>query len=295
MTDLGVLSYFLGLEVIQTDSGLFMRQKKYTSEVLKRFHMWGSNFSETPAEASVKLGLCEEEQSVDGTQFRQIVGCLRYICHTRPEISFSVGVISRFMSNPKQSHLLAAKRVMRYLRGTLDHGILFPHQGSRSKLKLLSYSDSDWCGDIMDRKSTMGYIFLLAGAPVSWCSRKQSVVALSTCEAEYISACFAACQGIWLSSLLEELRAGIGTQIDLLVDNKSAIDLAKNPVSHGRSKHIETKFHYLRQQVEAGKIKLVYCKTDLQLADVLTKALKIEKFKEMRKLIGVTSLADLKT
>lgn len=95
--------------------------------------------------------------------------------------------------------------------------------------------------------------------------------------------------------MLEELRAGIGTQIDLLVDNKSAKDLAKNPVSHGRSKHIETKFHYLRQQVEAGKIKLVYCKTDLQLADVLTKALKIEKFKEMRKLIGVTSLADLKT
>ncbi|XP_057452665.1 secreted RxLR effector protein 161-like [Lotus japonicus] len=224
-----------------------------------------------------------------------MVGSLRYICHTRPEISFSVGVVSRFMSDPRQSHLLAIKKIMRYLRGTLDLGILFPHQKSNCNLKLVSYSDSDWCGDIMDRKSTMGNIFLLGDAPVSWCSKKQPVVALSTCEAEYISACFAACQAVWLSSLLEELKAGFGSKIEFLVDNKSAIDLAKNLVSHGRSKHIETKFHYLRQQVDSGKIKIEYCPTDSQLADILTKGLKIEKFKEMRRLIGVTSLTELKT
>lgn len=290
MTDLGLLSYFLGIEFTKTDQGVFMGQKKYISEVLKRFHMWGCNSAETPAETNLKLGMCEEEQSVDGTQFRQMVGSLRYVCHTRPEIAHSVGIVSRFMSSPKFSHLAAAKRILRYLRGTLEYGIMFPHQGKRDELKFIAYSDSDWSGDILDRKSTMGYVFLIAGAPVSWCSKKQSVVALSSCEAEYIAACSAACQGIWLSSLLEELKAGFGSSVNLLVDNKSAIDLAKNPVSHGRSKHIETKFHFLRQQVEKEKIKLEHCRTEVQLADILTKPLKIDQFKKLRDLIGVTRL-----
>ena len=186
-------------------------------------------------------------------------------------MTFSVGLVSKFMSDPRQPHLIAAKRIMRYLKGTLGYGILFPHhtKGDDS-LHLVAYSDSDWCGDLVDRRSTMGQVFLLSGSPISWSSKKQTVVALSTCEAKYIAACVAACQALWLSSLLEELKVFTGEAVDLLVDNKSAIDLAKNPVSHGRSKHIDTKFHFLRDQVSKGKIKLQHCKTEKQLAHIMT-------------------------
>lgn len=133
----------------------------------------------------------------------------------------------------------------------------------------------------------MGYVFLICGAPVSWCSKKESVVALSTCEAEYIAACSAACQAVWLSTLLRDLKVAIGETVELQVDNKSAIDLAKNPVSHGRSKHIETKFHFIREQVSKGKIKLKHCGTDLMIADIMTKALKIERFQKLRDMLNV--------
>lgn len=249
MTDLGVLSYFLGLEFQKHDCGLFMHQRKYLLEVLKKFKMLDCNPSKTPAEMSCKLGKCETEPAVDCTLYRQIVWSLRFICHSRPGITFSVGVISRFMSDPRHSHMMAAKRILRYLRGTLDFGVLFPHQKEKVEPQLVAYSDSNWGEDVFDRKSTMGHVFLFGGAPISWCSKKQDVVALSICEAEYIAACSAACQACWLSSLLEELGVVTTDAVKLLVDSKSTIDLAKNSVSHGRSKHIETKFHFLRDQV----------------------------------------------
>ena len=120
----------------------------------------------------MKLDKCENEAAVDGTVFRQIVGSLRYICHTRPEFAFCVGMISKFMSDPRHSHMVATKRILRYLRGTLNMGILFPHQDEKVRPHLVAYSDSDWCGDVLDRRSTMGYIFMIAGAPISWSSKK---------------------------------------------------------------------------------------------------------------------------
>lgn len=288
MSDLGTLTYFLGIEFVHTERGVLMHQKKYISEVLKRFNMQNCNSAETPAEINLKLDKGEGEPAADDTVFRQIVGSLRFICHTRPEISYAVGLVSRFMSNPRQSHLMAAKRVLRYLKGTQGYGVLFPHQEREGTgLQLVAYSDSDWCGDLLDRRSTMGYVFLICGAPVSWCSKKESVVALSTCEAEYIAACSAACQAVWLSTLLRDLKVAIGETVELQVDNKSAIDLAKNPVSHGRSKHIETKFHFIREQVSKGKIKLKHCGTDLMIADIMTKALKIERFQKLRDMLNV--------
>nr|KYP66838.1 Retrovirus-related Pol polyprotein from transposon TNT 1-94 [Cajanus cajan] len=291
MTDLGILSYFLGLEFAYTEKGIFMHQKKYISEVLKRFNMMGCNPAETPAEINGKLTRSENEASVDGTLFRQIVGSLRFICHSRPEIAFSVGLVSRFMNDPRQPHLVAAKRILRYLKGTLGYGIMFSHQTKEDDgLRLVAYSDSDWCGDLVDRRSTMGQVFLFSGSPISWSSKKQTVVVLSTCEAEYIAACSAACQALWLSSLLSELKVSVDSGVELLVDSKSAIDLAKNPVSHGRSKHIDTKYHFLRDQVSKGRIKLKHCRTEVQLADIMTKSLKIERFRELRESLGVFCL-----
>nr|KYP76820.1 Copia protein [Cajanus cajan] len=189
------------------------------------------------------------------------------------------------MQEPKKSHLLAAKRILRYVQGTIDFGILFPKGKGEIEEKLVAYSDSDWCGDKSDRKSTARYIFFYGGAPISWSSSKEPVVALSSCEAEYIAASEAACQAVWLDALMKELQVEHLNKVKLLVDNKSAIDLAKHTTVHGRSKHIdkdgakggptETRFHYLREQVSKEKLEIEHCGTEIQFADILTKALKL--------------------
>ncbi|KAK2426061.1 putative mitochondrial protein [Trifolium repens] len=289
MTDLGNLNYFLGLEFTETSKGLVIHQRKYITDILKRFNMMNCNPANSPMEANLKLNNDEEGAAVDSTLYKQMVGCLRYACNSRPDICHSVGVVSRFMQKPRVAHMQAVKRILRYLQGTADHGILFP-KPLNHKNNLIGYCDSDWCGDQIERRSTMGYVFRLFDSPISWSSKKQTVVALSTCEAEYISACHAACQGVWLQSLLMEIKLNKNEEFELLIDNKSAINLAKNPIAHGRSKHIETKYHFLRDQVCKGKLKLTHCKTEVQVADIFTKPLKIERFKDLKKMLAVTSL-----
>ncbi|MCH88487.1 copia-type polyprotein [Trifolium medium] len=151
---------------------------------------------------------------------------------------------------PMKSHFLAAKRIFRYINGTLQYGILFPFGKGYSQLELIGHSDTDWCGDKIDRRSTTRFVFKLKGAPISWSSKKHSIVALPSCEAEYV------------------------LSIKLWIDNKSAINLAKNPIAHGKSKHIENRFYYLREQVTKNKIEVDYCPTNEQVADILTKAMK---------------------
>jgi len=202
------------------------------------------NPANTPAEINTKLEIAAEE-AVDPTMYKQLVGSLRYLCNNRPDLSFVVGLISRFINNPKKSHLTAAKRILRYVKGTLEYGILFPRKTDQ---RTMGYSDSDWRGDKTNRRRTIGYLFKFLGAPISLCSKKKPVVALSSCEAEYIAGSYAACQAIWLDSLLDELKFEAKKPIKLLIDNKSTINLAKNPVLHGRSKHIKTRFHFLREK-----------------------------------------------
>nr|KYP66622.1 Copia protein [Cajanus cajan] len=293
MTDLGRMSYFLGLEFRDTEAGLILHQKKYATEMLKRFNMLNCNAAVTPMETGLKLVSNSEEKQVNPTLFKQIVGSLRYLCNSRPDISFAVGMISRFMSDPRLSHLLAAKRVLRYIRGTLEFGLLFPKKHDQQKVELVGFSESDWSGDAEDRRSTAGYLFKFLGVPISWSSKKQSVVAQSSCEAEYIAAASAACQAAWIRFLLKDLKVKLNSTVKLQVDNKYAINLASNPIAHGRTKHIETKFHYIRDQVEKKKIELQYCSTEQQAGDVLTKALGGHKFKMMRELLGVINMDNL--
>ncbi|GAU20588.1 hypothetical protein TSUD_297610 [Trifolium subterraneum] len=258
----------------ETSEGLILHQKKYASEILKRFEMDQCNPALTPSEPRLQLSKESEEKDVDATEYRRLIGSLRYLCNTRPDIAYSVGIVSRYRDKPKTSHLSAAKRILRYIKGTMDYGIVFKKPNKRS-LDLIGYTDSNWCGDKDDRKSTAGYVFLYGGAPISWCSRKEPVVALSTCEAEYIAASLSACQVI------------------LKVDKMSAINLAKNPIAHGRSKHIELRFHYLREQVGNGKLKLEHCRTGLQVANVLTKAVTVETFIRLINLMCVKSLENM--
>lgn len=194
---------------------------------------------------------------------------------------------------PKITHMVAAKRILRYLKGTIDWGILFPSTWGPATTELIGYTYADWSGDTEDRKSTSGYILMMGKAPIAWCSKKQNVVALSSCEAEYIAAAFGASQAQWLQMLLHELKVKCESTMRLKVDNKSAIDLEKHPISHGRSKHIEIKYHFLRDQVAKEKLAIEHYNREDQLADILTKGLKARKFEDMRSKIGILSLASL--
>ncbi|WVY90044.1 hypothetical protein V8G54_035558 [Vigna mungo] len=189
------------------------------------------------------------------------------------------------------SHLTAAKHLLRYLKGTVNFGLLFPRAANKSEGVLEVWCDSDWSGDTVDRRSTYDYFIQYGGAPISWCSKKQSVVALSTCEAEYIASAETTCQCIWVESVLGDLKLNCRKPIQLMVDNKSAISLSKNHVFHGKSKHIDTKFHFLRDLVSQGRIELLHCSTEAQKADIFPKALRPCRFHQLRDLLGVKALA----
>jgi hypothetical protein len=246
MSDLGLLSYYLGLEVSQGPAGITLRQTAYAAKILEKASMTGCNASATPMEPKLKLLKEGDTPSVDATEYRSIIGSRRYLCNSRPDLAYAVGYLSRFMEGPRQEHLVAVKHVLLYVDGTQQWGLHY-HPGKKNSgaPKLLGYSDNDLASDVNDRKSTSGLIFL-AGGPIAWQSAKQRVVALSSCEAEYIAAAGAACEAIWLARLLAELVGGAVLAPQLKVD-KSAIALMKNPVHHDRSKHIDIKFHFIRE------------------------------------------------
>jgi hypothetical protein len=252
MSDLGLLSYYLGLEVQQTEDGIRIGQAAYAAKLVERSGLSDCNVCAVPMESRLKLSKESECPPVDATEYRSLVGGLRYLMNTRPYITFAVNYVSRFLEKPKEDHRAAVKHLLRYVAGTLNLG-LFYRRGSKHGHQLFGYSDSDYAGDIDDRKSTSGMLYCLGSSPITWNSGKQKVVALSSCEAEYIAVAYGACQGVWLARLLKNLVGGKPEAPTLRIDNKSAIDLAKNPVHHERSKHIETKFHYIRECVEDGK------------------------------------------
>ena len=178
------------------------------------------------------------------------------------------------------------KQILRYISGTADYGCCYK-LGRTEEPILTGFSDSDLARDVDDRKSTTGMVFFLDSSIITWTSQKQKVVALSSCEAEYIAAATTACQAVWLSRLLGTLIGKVPAVVKLHVDNKPAIELSKNPVHHERSKHIDTRFHYIRECIESGKVEVDHVGTDGQLADILTKALGRVKFVEMRQKLGV--------
>lgn len=188
------------------------------------------------------------------------------------------------MQSPRESHGIAMKQCLRYLKGTASLGLKF---GRTSLPRLIGYSDSSHNIDQNDGKSTAGHIFYLGQSPITWCSYKQDVVALSSCEAEFMAGTEAAKQAIWLQELLSEITGELSDKVIIRIDNQSAIALTKNPVFHGRSKHIHRRYHFIRECVENGQIEVEHVPGNEQKADILTKALGRIKFKEMRDLIGV--------
>ncbi|XP_022984442.1 uncharacterized protein LOC111482742 [Cucurbita maxima] len=202
MTDLGLMRYFLGVEVTQTPAGNFICQKKYAQELLERFKLDERTFG-TPSELGLKLHKDIDGREVDNRYFKQIVGSLMYLTSTRPDIMYAVSMISRYMEHPTEKHLNAARRILRYVRGTSDLGVFYKKGDDP---KIVGYTDSDYAGDIDDRKSTSGSIFLMSSGAICWSSKKQPIVTLSTTEAEFVAAAACSCQAVWLRKMLEILN-----------------------------------------------------------------------------------------
>ncbi|RVX04494.1 Retrovirus-related Pol polyprotein from transposon RE1 [Vitis vinifera] len=259
MFNLGEMKYFLGMEIHQCEAGIFISQQKYALKVLKKFHMERSKFVATPLVVNEKLSKNEVNIKADASIYRSLIGSLLYLSATRPDLMFSASLLSRFMNSPSKIHFGVAKRVL-----------------------------SDWAGSLDDSKSTSGYAFSFGSGVFSWNSKKQEVVAQSSAEAEYISVAAATNQAIWLRKLLTDLGQNQADATVIWVDNKSAIAIAKNPVQHGRTKHINVKFHAIREAEKNGEVNLVHCCSENQIADILTKALSKAKFEELRSRLGVS-------
>lgn len=289
MSDLGLLSYYLGIEVKQGRNAITLGQAAYAKKLLEKAGLASCKPISTPMEVRLKLSTKSTTPTVDATMYRSLVGSLRYLVHTRPDIAFAVGYVSRFMETPRQEHLVAVKHLLRYIAGTVDYGLVYPRL-SNGVNNLIGYTDSDMGGDVDERRCTAGVLFFLGDMPVTWQSQKQKTVALSTCEAEYMAGAAGACQAVWLVQLLSDITGDVAQPPALKMDNQSAIALSKNPVLHDRSKHIDTKFHFIRECVDSGKISVEYASTQEQLADVLTKALGRARFCELRDKVGVVKL-----
>ncbi|KAL8089474.1 hypothetical protein AgCh_039081 [Apium graveolens] len=220
MSDLGKLSYYLGMEVKQGDGYIHLKQASYALKLLNK------------------------------AQFNK--GRQRYLVHTRPDLAYSVGVVSRFMERPTVQHQNAVKHILLYVKGTMDLGLVYTADENNNVI--IGYSDSDLARNVEDRKSTGGMVFYLNNNLITWNSRKQRCVALSSREAEFMAATAASCQAIWLRKLLSQITGFKIPPVKLCIDNKSAIYLAKNPVFHGRSKHIDIRIHFIRECVENGNI-----------------------------------------
>ncbi|KAE8704478.1 hypothetical protein F3Y22_tig00110450pilonHSYRG00264 [Hibiscus syriacus] len=283
MKELGQLKHFLGLEVDRTHEGIFLCQQKYAKDLLKRFGMLECKSTSTPMEPNIKMCAHEVKDLEDATMYRQLVGSLIYLTLTRPDISYAVGVMSRYMQNPKKPHLEAVRRILRYVKNTIDYGLLYK---KGEDCKLVSYC-ADYAGDHDTRRSTTGYVFKLGSGTISWCSKRQPTISLSTTEAEYRAAAMATQESTWLIQLMNNLHQPVDYAIPLYCDNQSAIRLAENPVFHARTKHVEVHYHFVREKVFQEEIEMRQIKTDEQIADLFTKSLSVGKFEHFRRQHGV--------
>jgi hypothetical protein len=240
-------------------------------------------------EPRLKLSKVSTNPPVDITMYRSIVGSLRYLVHTRPDISFAVGFVSRFMEAPTTEHMSAVKQILRYIAGTLNFGCTYNVCKDNAEL-LIGFSDADHAGDVDDRRSTTGSLFFYGRCSISWQSQKQKSTTLSSCQAEYMAASTTSCQAVWLGRLIGELFAKVPSVPILFVDNKAAIQLCKNPVFHEQSKHIELGYHFIRECLDRGQITVEFISTADQLADIFTKGLGRVKFQELRERISVIDI-----
>lgn len=295
MSDLGPVAHYLGVKVVREDTSrgtrIKLTQRTYAEKVLRTFGMADCTPVATPMDENLVLEPSQQmASSQDRKWYQRAVGSLMYLmlC-TRPDIAYAVSQLGRFASNPSEKHRLALKRVLRYLKGTSDYGLVIDTQDRPDVL--MGYTDANWGRDD-DRRSTGGYVFTFAGTAISWKSKRQTTVALSSCEAEYIAESEAAKEAIWLQRLLCRLRvdrsqSSVPEPVTILGDNRGALALAKNPMYHARTKHVDIRYHFVREKVEEQLVKMEWIAGGLNPADGLTKPLGRTKFESFRRMVGL--------
>ncbi|CAN1791793.1 Retrovirus-related Pol polyprotein from transposon TNT 1-94, partial [Linum perenne] len=282
--DLGELRYFLGMEVARSKRGLVISQRKYILDLLKETGMLGCKPIDTPMETNKKFSLDENSVPVNRGRYQRLVGKLIYLAHTRPDIAFSVSIVSQHMHSPTEEHMEAVIRILRYLKTTPGQGLLFQKSHKRN---IEVYTDASWASELTERRSTTGYCSYVFGNLVTWRSKKQNVVSRSSAESEYRSLAQGICEGIWLKRVLQDLKMENKSAIHVYCDSQSAISIAKNPVHHDRTKHIEIDRHFIAEKVHHGTVDLNYIHTKQQTADLLTKALPKDMFDVLVSKLGL--------
>ncbi|KAJ9561518.1 hypothetical protein OSB04_006678 [Centaurea solstitialis] len=266
MSMMGELTFFLGLQVRQTPQGIFINQSKYTHDILKRFDFTGPKSASTPMSTSFQLDADLSGNPVDQKVYRAIIGSLLYLMASRPDIMFATCVCARFQCDPRESHLGTVKRILKYLKGTPNFGLWYPKD---SGFELTAFTNSDHAGCKLNRNSTSGACQFLGDKLVSWSSRKQNCISLSTAEAEYLACCCS--QVLWLKIQLADFGYTMH-RIPIYCDSSSAIQIAANPVQHSRMKHIDIRYHFIKYHVEKGNVELFFVENERQIADLFTKA-----------------------
>ncbi|KAJ9567533.1 hypothetical protein OSB04_003499 [Centaurea solstitialis] len=274
MSSMGELTFFLGLQVKQKPEGIFINQSKYVASMLQKFGMNDAKPASTPMETHKYLTADVEGEEVDVHHYRSMIGSLMYLTASRPDIMFAVCVCARYQVRPKESHLHAVKRIFKYLKGQPRLGLWYPNDSS---FDLVAYTDNDYGGANLDRKSTSGGCQFLGGRLVSWQCKKHTTVSQSTTEAEYIAASQCCSQVLWIQNQMQDYGLSF-LQTPIYIDNNSAISIVNNPVKHSKTKHIEIKYHFIRDCNEKKLVQVLKVHTDDQYADLFTKAFDVGRF-----------------
>ncbi|MCO5576670.1 hypothetical protein L7F22_030485 [Adiantum nelumboides] len=251
-------------------------KRQYALDMLSEYGMVNCKPISMPLDQNVKVRADEGQVLEDATMYRQIVGSLIYLTISRPDLSYAVGLESQFMQLPRKPHLDVVRRTLRYLSATLDYALFYE---ASTQLQLSGFTDADWASSVCDRRSTSGFMFSLRSAAITWSSKKQPIVALSSTKTEYRDAAVAACEVAWLELLLGDLGIQVQRLVVIHCDNLSSIQLAQNLVFHARTKHIEVHYHFIRERVLDGSIDLTFVRIDEQVAAIFTKALGAEKLR----------------
>ncbi|CAM8929779.1 unnamed protein product [Rhodiola kirilowii] len=275
-----------GLEVARTTDGIFLNQRKYAMELLETANLTDCKPVHTPMELKHKLSLSTATLLEDPLQYRQLVGKLIYLTITRPDLAYTVHILSQFMQKPSIEHMQAATRVLRFIKGAPTQGLFFP---AKSDLKLNAFCDADWASCPLTRKSITGYCITLGPCAISWKTKKQPVISRSSAESEYRSMAATRCELTWLTRLLTDMKVSILYSIPVHCDNKAAIHIAHNSVFHERTKHVELDCHLIRSHVTSKFIKTVHLPTLDQPADIFTKPLTMDQLRHLCSKLGVSN------
>jgi hypothetical protein len=293
MTDGGAISWFLGVSIENNlKSGtIHLSQKAMITDLLRRFNMSDCSPVSTPIETRLthspgQIGE-EERLFMQNKDYRGLVGSLLYLYFTRPDVAFAVNQLSRHVNDPRRVHWNAAMRVLRYLRGTTDLGLKYTRENP-SKVPVIGFSDSDWGGDTDSRRSTTGYVFLMSGAAISFKTKLQASVALSTCEAELVALSEATREAIWLRQLLIEMKQMTNDRpVPLMEDNQAALQLVRDQRFSERTKHVAIRHFFVREESAEGTVTVEYCPTAHMVADIFTKPLSRIVFERLRVALGL--------